>query len=232
MEYTTILTMPFHKQFARKHIYPSRRYKTYSKCFTTAKSDAAKAMAMARQVKAMVNVEYKKHTVQQTTQAIPYAITPVPLSIIARGDTDETRDGGRLRIKWYTFNYLLTRHPDSFDTVVRVLLVLDRQTNQAQFVGTDLFQDASISDNLISGLNLDNAGRFRLLYDRTHVLKADHQVIVRKVYKKCNIPVQYDATTGSIADQTKNSMALCVFSNQNTHIPTISYQFRARFIDN
>jgi hypothetical protein len=195
-------------------------------------STATKALALARQVKGMVNVEYKKHTVQQTTQAIPYAITPVPLTIIARGDTDETRDGGKLRIKWYTFNYLLTRDPSSFDTVVRILIILDTQTNQALFSGTDLFQDATIADNLISGLNLDNAGRFRLLYDRTHVLKADHQVIVRKVYKKCDLPIQYDATTGAIADQTKNSLALCVFSNQSTHIPTISYQFRARFIDN
>ena len=195
-------------------------------------STATRALSLARQVKSMVNTEYKKHTVQQTTQNIPYGLSPVPLTIIDRGDTDEKRDGGKLRIKWFTFNYMLTRHPDSFDTVVRILIVIDTQTNKALFSGADLFADVTIVDNLISGLNLDNAGRFRLIYDRTHVLKADHQVIVRKIYKKCNIPVQYDGTTSAIADQTKNSMALVVFSNQNTHIPTISYQFRARFIDN
>ena len=221
--------MPPYRRRYRK--YPTKR-KPRPRSWLQTISTASRALTLARQVKEMVNVEYKKHTIQQTTQNIPYGISPVALTIIDRGDTDEKRDGGKLRIKWYTFNYMLTRHPDSFDTVVRVILVLDTQTNQAMYLGTDLFADTTIIDSLISGLNLDNAGRFRLLYDRTHVLKADHQVVVRKVYKKCNIPIQYDATTSAIADQTKNSLSMCVFSNQSTHIPTISYQFRLRFIDN
>lgn len=223
--------MPFHQKFAKKHIYPSRRYKTYSKCFTTAKQDAQAALALAKQVKGMVNVEYKQHIKKQLNLNIGTAITPIPLSIILQGDTNEKRDGDKVRIKWITFNYTLEAHADATATTVRVMLVHDRATNQQNFSAISLLYDSTSQNNLISPLNIDNSGRFQVFYDKVHTFSHNRHTH-KKVYKKLDIPLTFDGNAGSISDMTRSSLSLVMGSNETQYLPRITYISRIRYIDN
>ena len=224
--------MPFHRAFAKKHIYSSRRYKTYKKCYNTVASDASKALSIARSVRGMVNVEYKHHTKSHTNLGVSSTVAPVCLCLIPSGDVDTKRDGSKVRVKWMTFNYILKKHSSASSTLVRVMLVIDRQTNQTAFSGSDLLLDTTITDSIVSPLNLDNSGRFRVIYDRYHILNAEMPTLVRKIYKKLDLQLKFDASTPGIEDLTLNSLHLLVFTDEASNDPTITYSSRLRYIDN
>jgi len=208
---------------------PYRGRVNWSKSLST----ASKALTLARQVKQMVNVEYKHHTKTETALDCVSTVSPVCLCLIPSGDVDTKRDGSKVRAKWITFNYTLTMHASAVSTVVRVMLVIDTQTNQTAFSGSDLLLDTSIADNIVSPLNLDNAGRFRVIYDRYHSFSVNaNRIIARKVYKKLNLPLKFDASTPGIEDLTQNSIHLVCFSTEATYEPKITYISRIRYIDN
>jgi len=221
-------TMPYRKHYKRNGRRPG-----YKACGKMVWNDAAKALRLAKQVKAMVNVEYKHHTTKGTATTIEPTPSIYNLSTVQQGDTDNHRDGSKIRCKWYTFNYTITMNNSATSTQIRVMIVLDRQTNQSTFPSAHLLADDSVSDNIVSGLNLDNAGRFRLLYDRVHTLNIDgNRSITRKVYKKIDIPIHFDASTGSIADLTRSSLHLLFMSNEPSNKPNITFNYRLRYIDN
>lgn len=223
--------MPFHRNFAKRH---RKKFNRYKKCGKMAYSDASKALSIARSVQNMVNVEWKAHTVTDANKIFTSAVLVEPLSNIPRGDTTDKRDGASARIKWFTFNYQIHLHPSTPATShaqCRIMVIWDKQTNQALFSPADLFADSA--NSLISPLNLNNSGRFQILYNKDHTLFPDHSFVQRKVYKKINIPIRFDNNLADITDLTRNSIALVCSSNHlSTLQPTITYNFRARFIDN
>ncbi len=120
------------------------------------------------------------------------------------------------------------------ESLDRVMVVHDKQTNQAQFNLADLLFDATVTDALFSPYNINNASRFNVLYDRLFPMSVtgNSAKIARVVHKKLNMKTRYDANVGDITDLTQDSMALIFISNQVTNDPTVSFNYRSRFIDN
>jgi len=152
------------------------------------------------------------------------------LTNIDQGDTDTTRDGNSIKL-----TTLLMRGSVIFDDTtnefqpIRIMLVKDTQTNQAQFSITDLLQSTSV----YSSLNIDNGKRFRILYDRLLNVYADKPQIMLKFKKAIPFHIRYDNTGNGIADLTQNSLALVAISpNVTSDGPVLTTNFKIRYVDN
>ncbi len=205
----------------------------YRSCSRMVIGDAKKALLIARGVKRLLNIEIKNFDVQQNAVSIPDTPIIIQLSNIPQGDTTSSRDGAQCKMVGIDMNYTVNMHASATITQVRILLVIDKQTNQAIYLNTDLLDDVSIRDNIVSPRNLDNLHRFTVLYDRVHIFQVGgtQSVHVHKYFKK-DLLLRYDASTPSIADLTQSSVSFMQMGSEATNSPSIVSHHRLRFVDN
>ncbi len=220
--------MPYRKNAKRKYRKPG-----YFACGTMVVNDAARALAIAKSVRRLVNVEIKNFDIQQLSEDLTQTPVIVPLSNIAVGDTTNSRDGSQCKMVGIDLNYTITQATAGTSSFVRILLIQDKQTNQAIYTPADLLENDAAQQNIVSPRNLDNLKRFTVLYDRTIKLDGDgnRSHIVKKYIKK-EVLLRYDASTSDIADLTQNSISLMQMTSAGSNLPFITSFNRLRFIDN
>ncbi len=215
-----------------------RKYNGYSRpgykaCAKMVTSDAAKALAMAKYVKGLVNVEFKQITVQRTVGTVGSSSTHTELTNLSRGDDDTQRDGNQVRLKSIHIKGFLKQADNDARTIIRLVVVLDKQTNQAQATFSDIYADNTVGDAVISPRNIDNMRRFNILWDKIITLDTDSSGLKAfNFYKKLNIPLRYDGNAGDITDLTSNSIQFIQVSDEGTNLPLITFSARLRFVDN
>ncbi len=219
------------RQYKKKR--PRVGYRSCGTMLYNDASQAAKALKLAKYLKTIVNVEFKNLTTQGTSTVLPVTPTIVQLTNIAQGDSTITRDGSNIKVLSIFWSYSVRQHATACCTLVRVMLVHDRQTNQAIYTPGDLLSDITVGDNIVSPRNLDNTSRFAVLYDKVHAYSDTGRLIsFHQMYKKVQIKMRYDANVGDITDLTQSSLSLLVMSNESTNEPTITFSCRLRFVDN
>ncbi len=218
--------MPYNRRYRKKRKPQGRPWGRYM-------DTASKALKVALTVKKLLNVEFKRFDVSATAQAQTTTVTILQVSNILLGDGGLSRDGNQIKITGIYLNYLWTIHASATTTQVRVMLVQDSQTNGAIYAASDLLVDQTGTDNIISPYNLDNKYRFRVLFDRTHVLNdnGNQSVIVNK-FIKLDQRMRFDASAGDITDVTSMSYSLVFVSSEATNTPARTHHCRIRFIDN
>ena len=166
----------------RKKAYKKRNGRPgYMSCGKMVWGDAKKALVLAQGLKRLVNVEIKNHDVVATTAAMSVNLNIVQLTNIQQGDTTITRDGAQCKMLHLEMAYSILVDPTLPRTLVRIMVVVDKQTNQGIYTALDLLEDSSSQDNIVAPRNLDNKHRFSILYDRVHVLSL---ALISKVYKR------------------------------------------------
>ncbi len=215
----------------RKKRYSKKR-PGYGACGKMVWGDAKKALKIAVGVKRLLNVEIKNHDVQLLNLAVTDTPAITQLTNIPQGGTTITRDGAQCKVLGIELNYLILFTAASTHTIVRVMVVLDKQTNQAIYTASDLLEDASIIDNLSSPRNLNNKHRFTVLYDVRHRMDPSNASITVKKFIKKECLLRFDGSTPSIADLTQNSLSILKVSNEVTNDPLFSMFCRIRYVDN
>ncbi len=221
--------MPYKKYYKKKTYRPG-----YKSCGKMVAGDAYKAYKVAMNLKRLVNVEVKNFDVQQNEVVITSTPVIIQLSNIPRGDTTITRDGAQCKVLAIELSLYLERTPSSITTNVRLMLVCDKQTNQAVYTSADLLEDITLNDNIVSPYNLDNKFRFSVIWDRTFSLPSGGSNAVTNFKRKFRMSkiLRFDASTPSIADLTSNSFSLIQMSNEDEFSPEITMFSRIRFVDN
>lgn len=205
----------------------------YKACGSMVWNDARRALALAKHVKGLVNVEFKENVVSNTATAISATAFISSLDVMAQGDTDATRSGNLIRVKSIQWEGFATIHASAANTSLRIMVILDKQSNGANPGLSDILNDPSAGDAIVSSRNIDGMHRFVVLYDRKFVLSQTGQGIVKwKFYKKCSLPIRYDGNAGDITDLASNNILLVMVSNEPTNSPAITHSGRIRFIDN
>ncbi len=178
-------------------------------------------------------------------------VTSQTLNDIKQGTAEEERIGRKCTIKninmRLSFTFLDNEvasllAADSADETLRIVLVLDKQTNGALAPTLDIFD----TDVFNSFRNLANIGRFQFLYDKlmtcnTSVIAAGNGTAndsarVRKEFrinisKKVNIPIEFDSTTGGIIEMRSNNLLLIVGSRVGGRMQMLASTCRLRFSD-
>ncbi len=169
------------------------------------------------------------------------------LTAVAQGDGESNRDGRK-----YAMHSIHLKGMVSFpttesatapvaDSSVRLVLVLDTQTNGAQLTATDVM-DGGGSVDLLSFRNLQFTKRFKVLWDKLITVKpqgtnegainlfansnTQRLFSFNKKFAK-PIPVTMKGTTADIANVTDNSIHLIVVGTDASL--NLQYQSRLRF---
>ncbi len=164
------------------------------------------------------------------------------LLIIAQGVTESERVGRKCNIMNIGLRYFIslptTNAEGATTDAVRCILYQDKQTNGAAAAVLDILNTAGY----LSFNNLANKGRFRILMDRVHQISctagaydgttdrfAQNQEYYN-FYKKCDVPIEFNSTTGAITEKRSNNFGLLLISSGG--LAGFASQFRFRFSDN
>ncbi len=167
---------------------------------------------------------------------------------IAQGVLENQRVGRACTIKGINWRWRVrlpntTTVGNTSDTV-RMIMYLDKQTNGAAATAIQILEANAGAIGFQSYNNLENKGRFRILYDKTVDLVAQsgsgtgaagvqfgEDNVAGSYYKKCNIKIEYDnsASTGVLTTMRSNNLGFLFLSSDG--VGTIISKVRLRFSD-
>lgn len=166
------------------------------------------------------------------TASVTPSTTPalVLLNGISIGDTASTRTGQSIKMDRSDFRFTLAVNTTSVSNFVRVIVVMDRQTNATAMTIADLL----VVSTVVSPYSFGSQNRFVPLFDETYALNVSGPGSITKVIGlNTNQHVTYNTgNAGTVADIVTNSVYLIYFSDQATNPPSMLYYNRLWFVDN
>ncbi len=171
-------------------------------------------------------------------------IAQVTCNEIVQGVTESQRVGRKCvisSINWrFTVALPTTATAANTSDVTRVILYLDKQCNGATATVTNILETADYQ----SFNNLANKNRFQILMDKivetvakagsgrgsTDTLSYADDLKECSFYKKCEIPIEYDATLGAITEIKSNNLGVLTISRSG--LAGMFSKMRLRFTDN
>lgn len=190
--------------------------------------------------------ELKFHDLDINAAQMPTAgaITVDSCNEIGQGVTESTRVGRKCTITniYWKMQMVLPEvdaavTPSSGEQV-RIILYQDKQCNGATATVADILESA----NYQSYRNLANSGRFNILMDKAWTINygglasdgasvvSQAAVIKNAVFnKRCNIPLEFDNTTGAITEIRSNNIGVLTIGS--TGLVGLDSKMRLRFSD-
>ncbi len=190
--------------------------------------------------------ELKFHDVDLDDAVIDNAGTvTATINIIPQDVTEKGRVGRKCVLRKLHWHYQLVL-PEVVDAAtpapndqVRVIVFQDKQCNGATATVTGILESADYQ----SFRNLANSGRFNVLLDRTHNINYrtltstqnadtfDHASVIQAyTYNKmCNIPLEFDSTTGAITEIRSNNIGVLLISQNG--VAALNSKWRLRYSD-
>ncbi len=208
-----------------------RRKKPMSKGKTT-RDIAIKALETAKKLDKLVKIEWK--IIDDQSTAITVAVTPTIFQVtnLGQGDLVTDRTGNMVHIKSFQMKYWFEQHPSSIVTALRVLVIVDKQTNGGIYSAGDILKDVTVDDGITSLRKYDQKSRFNVLYDRVHFMSdTASKGGSASWYKTMSLKIKYDSDNETIADLVSNSISVMVLSNEAINAPVLTIMTRSRFID-
>lgn len=210
---------------------------TEAKAMRDAAAAAARAVVVpnyAQRGLQLTSGEFK--SVDVNADGVSCSTTPgvVLLNGMQSGASINQRVGREVTMRSIQFQYVVRANTAGVDQQVRVVLVYDRQTNGAAPLFLDVFDFA----NVTCARKLENRKRFKILYDRTHVVNAVGEPgsqVARRFYRRLRHPVTFNSSsTAYVGDITTGSLYLLFLSTQaaGTNAALIDYSSRIRYSDN
>jgi len=194
-------------------------------------SVAQAAWSGVKYLRTLVNSEVHKHDVGPTSQTVGTTATIVQLNAIAQGDTAAQRTGQSILAKYLAIKFSLTTHATPQQTLVRIILFMDKQQVADTAPGTT---DLLSSNSTFAFLNNQASGRFQVIKDWfVEVDPASKPCRTWKFYKKyagSNLHCKYNGVNNT--DIQKNGIYLLMLSSEATNTPTLTYATRFGFHDN
>jgi len=178
--------------------------------------------------------EVKAFNVESTAQNIigtVGSIVPVSLCDLAQGVDQQQRVGDTITARNAHVQYQVLYNTNPVGAqFIRVVIFQDFRGQYTQVpswssTGTGVFAGSGFSN-----ADVGNLGRFKILYDKTHVLDSiDHYGEWEKFNLPINTPIHFEgsgATSG-----TKGRLWIMYYSNQTVNFPTINFNSQLRYTD-
>lgn len=186
-----------------------------------------KALKMAYNVKKLINVERKYFDTTLST-TITSTGTFWRLTDIPQGDGASSRDGESIKTQSIHMKMWASIHASATNTLVRCILFQDRQTQgtSANPVILDILENSNVN----SFRNIAFGKRFRILLDKTILLRQDDRDMITSTFNKpINFHIKWAGTT---IYPTANPIYMLMFSNEPTNAPSVGGYIRIRYTDN
>lgn len=119
------------------------------------------------------------------------------------------------------------------NTTVRIMLVVDTQTNGIIFDDGDLLQSAAAQQNLVSPINMGEIYRFKIVSDQTYQLSIDgNQTFRGTISYHQPVMIRYTGAGGDNAAINTNNIYLVLVSDEAANQPLIQTWTRMLYVDN
>ncbi len=212
--------------------FPHKKY--LHKTIKGSKPTITKLQKDVKMLKRVAVPEVKFHDTAITTAgAVTLVINPV--SLIAQGDTDATRDGDEIYVKNLYVKGLLAADTGSDGQLIRFLIIQDKQqdADASVFTSTDFLQ----SDVWNSFYKADgNQKRFKVLSDRVHQIgdnqngdSTDNNRKYISLNAKINQKMYFNGTAATLSSAGRGKLYVCYICNAGT--PVTDLQCRLTFQD-
>lgn len=219
--------MAYQRRTIRKRRFKKKAW--YNKSYS-AKSLAIKAIKNIRYIKGLVNSEML-HKDVSFTPAAQFGITS--LVGIDQGDTDSGRTGNSILLRSLYLRGSIQINP-SVTGNTRIMLALVKDSQQISDTTPNVSNIfTSITDPDGALLNLNNAGRFKILWRQSYILtpsNGSRPAVEINKYFKLYSHVRFNGTTAT--DIQKNAYYLVMINSENTNYPSISITSRIGYHDN
>ncbi len=173
-------------------------------------------------------LKFKDHQRSDAVVPIGGAITS-SIVLVGQGITESTRIGRKIAVRSMNLRFQISL-PSGVDLAdvpngdtMRIIVFLDRQANGANAEVLDLLETATYNSNL----NLANKGRFYIYRDKFITINRSVAVtdgtntsttplVLREfnMYRKLNVAVEFDGTSGLISELTTNNIAFLYITSQ------------------
>ncbi len=193
--------------------------------------DAAKALAIARKLKSMLNVEYKSH--QAGLPATPDLSGAVQiLTGIAQGDDQDDRDGNKIKSFSLQVKGTILQHASASTTFARLMVVQDRSGTTTQPGITDMFSTvAAFAEGRPSLQTPQVNSRFKVISDTILHLSSNGTQLKRiNLYRKLRGHIYYSGPAAT--DEGRGNIYMFVASNEATNKPSLLANSVFKWIDN
>lgn len=185
--------------------------------------------------------ELKVIDTAQITSPILTTATTILQNGVAQGTDFTNRVGRKVIVKSIHVKYFIgaTFTADgATGDIIRYMLVWDYQANGALASASDIL---TTTDSL-SGINLTNRDRFKVLYDKRHVMEAvdynagtivagNGRPVFAQRYMRVNMPMIFGGTAATIGSIQTGSLVLLVLSANSSTAWSIASNIRVRFSD-
>ncbi len=208
------------------------RYSKYAKCGSMVASDAAKALAMVRKLKGMINVEYKSVsvTIADTTPTTVAAVQQ--LTNISQGDDMDDRDGRKIKAFSLQLKGMVEQHASAVVTLVRILIIIDHANTGTPPTLAQLFNAEATFFNGMPKLSQPQSNsRFTVLWDKIITFSNSGTKLVRvNYYKRLHHHIKF--TGAATTDEGLGTIWVITASNEATNTPELNIASIFKWIDN
>lgn len=194
-------------------------------------------------IRALKSTDQERKFLDNTFDLVPVNDTKTvnsifPLNLIATGTSNVHRIGRKILMRSVYLQFSIQRSPFDVepDTFVRIMIVLDKQTNGAVPTWGNILDLPGSTNNTLelqSPNNLNTSKRFVTLWDkRFHLQGTYHTGRIFKKYISLNHTTQYNGANATIGNISSNSLLFCVTSNKDTlaDVPALTGVLRLRFV--
>lgn len=192
---------------------------------------AGSALAVARGVKSLMNIEYKVHERDVATTASTTAGSVVGLSLIAEGDDNTDRNGRSVRAKSLDIHCSFKHNVSGVagPQWIRFVIFMDMHGDGTTPDITDVFT----STDLEAFRNLDNTDRYKVLMDKNYVVSSwTAGGFTMKKHFRLNNKLEFIGTGDTVADAGAGSIWAIFLGDQAAYGPYYTFASRLRYIDN
>jgi len=182
-------------------------------------------------VRRFINTEIHYIDVAATSEVSSTTATFVLLNGVTLGDTAILRTGDSIKMDGCSIRYFMSIGGVASLSFERVMIVMDKQSNQAVFPIANLLNATTV----VSPYVPESKDRFVVLHDKSYKLALNEnfgEIDEANIGVQSHVDYALGANAGTVADILTNSLYLVHFSNQAVNTVTLTYYVRTWFIDN
>jgi len=227
--------MPYRRRYKRGYGRRRRRYNPYRRGNPLTYGAIAKKVlndvSWLKGKVSLLNTEVKRHDFSSfgTIQQFSGTATFVPLTNIAQGDSEVTRDGNSLKATSLHIRVGLGQAATAAEQRIRIMVCQLKKAGEAPTI-TDVLETPAA--NLDSWRNIDKSRDLKMLSDKTYSMPADGQTSERHIQYNFKIShhIKFDNTNDN--SQQYGAIGICIMTDEPTNRAGFNLASRFRYVDN
>lgn len=154
------------------------------------------------------------------------------LNLIPEGTSDNQRVGNSAKLHSVRLQMEMRSDPLAASSLLRVLVLIDKQPNGAFITLADIFEDtANATRTILSPIQMNSSKRIRVLRDRLFALNSTtRNILTSKMFIRLTLQPRWVGAASGIANLETGALLLILLSDEPVMFPELAFKSRLRFV--